>query len=340
MSGRLHLPSDGSAIDWSAVPAAPVAVVPEELTGAVIIPAHNEQAVIGRTLRSLAPLAALHQFDVVVVCNGTTDATPDIARSFDFVRVVELDEPSKTAALNAGDDVATHWPRLYLDADIELAPEAVRAVFEVLTYPGVLAARPVHVYDIAHASMPVRAYYRARGRVPVPGVRLWGAGGYAVNERGHGRFVRFPRVTADDSWLDGQFQNHEKRVVTTIPMRVRTPADVTGLMAVLTRQRRGYVELGIESAAGRRLRTLVASIRGPRSAVDAAWYVVLTMAARRRSARALRHRGDRDWERDASSRTMPDPGRPMTTDRPAHHRAERERESSERKGKPQASATR
>lgn len=294
---------DGSAIEWHEAPDAGRTVIPPTLTGSVIIPAHNEEVVIGRTLRAFAPLAGLPGFEVVVVCNGTTDATADIAREFTFARVVELEEPSKTAALNAGDDVAVHWPRLYLDADIELTPEAVRAVFEALTQPGVLAARPTYVYDIGAASAPVRGYYRARSRIPAPGSRLWGAGGYATNERGHRRFGHFPPVTADDSWFDAQFEDDQKRVVATVPMRVRTPQDLKGLLAVLTRQRRGYVELGIESSAGQRLRNLIASIRGPRSATDVFWYVTLTAVARLRSSKALRSAGHRAWERDASSRT-------------------------------------
>jgi glycosyltransferase involved in cell wall biosynthesis len=301
---ELDVLPDGSAIDFAEVPATARAVVPQTLTGSVIIPAHDEEAVIARTLRSLAPLAALPGFEVVVVCNGTTDATPDIARGFDAVRVVELDEPSKTAAINAGDAVATRWPRLYLDADIELAPEAVHAVFGVLAQPGVLAARPTYVYDIGSASAPVRGYYRARSRIPAPQKRLWGAGGYAVNERGHARFGQFPRVTNDDSWFDEQFHDDEKRVVATTPLRVRTPQDLKGLIAVLTRHRRGYVELGIESSAGPRLGSLLTSVRGPRSAMDAFWYVAMTLRARRRSAKALRRQGRRAWERDASSRTM------------------------------------
>ena len=33
---------------------------------------------------------------------------------------LELEQASKPAALNVGDDVATLWPRLYLDADIQI----------------------------------------------------------------------------------------------------------------------------------------------------------------------------------------------------------------------------
>jgi hypothetical protein len=270
-------------------------------SGAIVIPAHNEAAVIARTLHSLAPLCESIEVEVIVVCNGCTDETATIARSVRGVTVVEIAEASKTAAMNAGDERASCWPRLYLDADIEIAPDAVLALFEALEEPGTAAARPIYVYDTSGAAASVRAYYRARSRIPAPPCRLWGAGGYAVNEAGHARFAAFPAVTADDSWIDAQFEDHEKRIVSTLPMRVRTPRSLEGLLAVLTRQRRGHVELGVPSLATSRARSLLTSVRGPRSVADMAWYVVLTALARRRSGAALRARVPA-WERDASSR--------------------------------------
>lgn len=273
---------------------------PPPSAGTVIIPAHNEAAVIARTL---APLAACRALDVIVVANGCTDDTAGIAARFDGVRVLELGPASKPTAMNAGDDVATSWPRLYLDADIEITVEAVLAVFARLGERGVLAARPSARYDTADASAAVRGYYRARSRIPGPPTRLWGAGGYATNEAGHARFGRFAEVTADDSWFDERFTAQEKRVVSTPPMRIRTPRDVPALLAVLARQRRGYVELGVAADTAQRGRALLRTVRGPRSAFDTACYVLLTLAARRRSARTT-GAGTARWERDGSSRAI------------------------------------
>ena len=76
-----------------------------------------------------------------MVCNGCTDDTADVARSVPGVRVVELEEGSKPAALNAGDKAATLWPRLYLDADIQISAAAVLAVLDRLGKGTCLAAR-------------------------------------------------------------------------------------------------------------------------------------------------------------------------------------------------------
>ncbi|ACZ31705.1 glycosyl transferase, family 2 [Xylanimonas cellulosilytica DSM 15894] len=270
--------------------------------GAVIIPAHDEEKVIGRTLGALAALAAEPSIEVVVVCNGCSDDTARVARSFPWVRVEEIAEASKTAALNVGDRLATQWPRLYLDADIELAPAAVLGTLAAVSGPGVRAGRPRHAYDISASSALVRGYYRARSRIPGP-VRLWGAGGYATNEAGHRRFGAFPAVTADDSWFDAQFADHEKHIVDTPPMRIRTPRNAADLLRVLTRQRRGYVELEIPAETGSRGRALLATVRGPRSAWDTLTYVAFTVVSRALSERALRQAGARAWERDGSTRT-------------------------------------
>lgn len=68
-----------------------------------------------------------------MVCNGCSDNTAEIARRFEGVTVLESEMPSKPAALNAGDAAATRWPRLYLDADAQISPSAVRDVLDALS---------------------------------------------------------------------------------------------------------------------------------------------------------------------------------------------------------------
>src|SRR5689334_14870123 len=146
-------------------------------TGAVIVPAHNEERVIERTLHRLLPLLAHDTVEVIVVVNGSTDGTAAAARRVPGVTVIESGIGSKPAAMTLGDAAATRWPRLYLDADIDVEPEAVEAVFRSLAdRRGPLAARPASTIDTSASSFPVRAYYRARARIPEQGTRLWGAG--------------------------------------------------------------------------------------------------------------------------------------------------------------------
>lgn len=135
--------------------------------GAVIIPAHNEERVIARTLDGLLPLLSSPEVDVIVVCNGCTDGTAEVARRYAGVTVLETPVGSKPAAMNLGDAATERWPRLYLDADIEVEASAVEAVFRELSRPGApLASRPSSIVDTRGAMFPVRSYYRARARIP------------------------------------------------------------------------------------------------------------------------------------------------------------------------------
>ena len=269
-------------------------------SGTVIIPAHNEASVLGRTLEALkAPLAS-GNVDVVVACNGCTDGTEAVAGSVPGVRVVSVEEASKTAALNAGDQAAGRWPRLYVDADIEVSADALRATLAALSDDdGPLCARPAFAYDTAGASWTVRAYYRARDRLPQASASIWGAGIYGLSRKGHERLGEFPPVTADDCYIDRLFDASEKATVACQPVTVRTPRTGTALLSTLKRVYRGNCELRDVPGghAGRTAWQLAHSIKGPGSAVDAAVYAFFALAGR-----AARRRKSSAWERDDSSR--------------------------------------
>jgi hypothetical protein len=91
------------------------------LVGSVVIPAHNEAAVIRRCLDALLDGFRPGELEVVVACNGCTDGTADIVRSSGHaVRIIEIQVASKPAALRAAEELVTIFPRLYLDADVVL----------------------------------------------------------------------------------------------------------------------------------------------------------------------------------------------------------------------------
>lgn len=277
--------------------------------GAVIIPAYNEAVVIKRTLAPLSGVAVDGAIELIVVCNGCNDNTAEIARSVPGVRVVELEQGSKPAALNAGDEAATLWPRLYLDADIQISAAAVLAVLDRLAQGDVLAARPACRYDTAGASALVRSFYRARTRLPQHNRALWGAGAYGLSAQGHHRVGVFPMITADDGYVDTHFDADEKAVVVTEPAVVTTPADTKSLLAISRRSHRGKTELstdvlgphattpntGLDSAVA-----ILRTIRGPQSALDAAVFMGMALAKRWAVSQP------QGWERDESSRSSCD----------------------------------
>ncbi len=77
----------------------------------VIIPAYNEEKYLEKTLQ------ALNDVEVIVVCNGCTDKTEEIARKY-ATQVVVLSEKGVSRARNAGAQVASHSKLVFLDADI------------------------------------------------------------------------------------------------------------------------------------------------------------------------------------------------------------------------------
>lgn len=101
-------------------------------TASVVIAAHNEAAVIGRCLDSLRADTVPGEFDITVAANGCTDATASIAAERPGVRVLDLPEPGKAQALNAADQVADGFPRIYLDADIFTTAAVARALCAAL----------------------------------------------------------------------------------------------------------------------------------------------------------------------------------------------------------------
>lgn len=279
----------------------PVAPAPTTFPdGAVIIPAHNEAAVIARTLRPLSHLAESGAIEVIVACNGCSDTTATIARSFPGVKVLELAEPSKTASLNAADAICTRWPRLYLDADIEATTDAVAAVFEHLNSPDALSARPAFSYDTTGCSIVVKAYYRARARIPSLHEHLWGAGAYAVNAAGHQRFPLFPSATADDVYVDSLFSGREKAILATDPVIVRTPASAKELLKTLRRVYQGKHELSPGQGESNGLGNLLRSINGFQPALDAGVYGSLAILGKLQKGKSRTRNGG--WDRDESSR--------------------------------------
>jgi glycosyltransferase involved in cell wall biosynthesis len=177
----------------------------------IVIPAHDEESSIAGLLERLAPLATgPERVEVVVVCNGCHDATAEVARrAAPWATVLDLPEPSKPAALDAGDAAVAGFPRLYLDADVDISAEAVRALFDAV-HAGIPAAGATPWYDLSECSRVVRAHYRIWTRLPANTRGISGTNAMAVSREGRGRFDSWPRLIGDDYFLDGQFTSDEK----------------------------------------------------------------------------------------------------------------------------------
>jgi glycosyltransferase involved in cell wall biosynthesis len=210
----------------------------------VIIPAHNESAVIDRCLSGILQGAESGELEVLVVCNGCTDDTADRARAYgDPVRIIETEIASKNNALNLGDWAARGFPRFFVDADILLPLESIRKVAEVLRGGRYLAAAPQLRLDLRGSSWAVRAYHAVWMALPYVNERMLGSGVYAVSEAGRERFERFPNIIADDCMVRLAFEDHEKTSVDAAWFELTPPATLRSLVHINVRRRVGLYEM-------------------------------------------------------------------------------------------------
>lgn len=191
----------------------------------IVIPAHNEERTLGRLLDRLLDGAGEREFDILVVANGCTDGTAAVAAARGpGVRVVETPVPSKHEALRLGDRHAEGFPRVYVDADVELGAADVRALTAALSGPGaVLAAAPERELPMAGCSWRVRAYYRVWQRLPAVREGLFGRGVIAMTGEGHARIAALPPLMADDIAASLAFAPAERAVVPAARVVVRPP---------------------------------------------------------------------------------------------------------------------
>ena len=275
----------------------------------VIIPAHNESAVIGGLLASLLDGGA-NDLELIVVANGCSDDTAAVARGFgDAVTVIETATPSKSNALNLGDDAATAFPRLYVDADVLVTRADLDALVGELEKPGVLAAAPLPELDFSGCNRLVRWFYHVDRVMPSQQTGIGGSGVYGLSREGRARFGRFPGITADDCYVRRLFKESERVAVAAARSIVRVPKNVAGLLAIKTRVHFGNYELAREypellvNRGARNGPKLARLALNPLWVPAVATYAYVKFVARLRAKRRMRDRKPHVWERDDSTRT-------------------------------------
>ena len=93
-----------------------------------VVPAHNEDQLLGRTLSALngAARALGEPFEVVVADDASTDRTAEVARGYG-ARVVAVNRRQIAATRNAGARAATGEMLIFVDADTVVTEAAIRA---------------------------------------------------------------------------------------------------------------------------------------------------------------------------------------------------------------------
>lgn len=217
----------------------------------VLIPASNEEALIGDCLNSLlrSDWSGDDSVEVVVISNGSTDSTCSVAKSYmpEFakkgweLKVLERAQGGKLEALNAGDHVAQAGSRVYLDADVHIAPSLLDRLFTALdTHEPRYASGQLEISQ--PESWVTRAYARVYAKVPFMQVGVPGAGLFAVNAAGRLRWGDFPDIISDDTFVRLSFQPNE-RVGVDAPYTWPLVEGWSNLVRVRRRQNAGVDEI-------------------------------------------------------------------------------------------------
>jgi glycosyltransferase involved in cell wall biosynthesis len=271
----------------------------------IVIPAHNEEAVIAGNLRRLLDGSAPGEFDVVVVANACSDGTAKAAAQVGGVRVIETPVGGKPNALRLGDEVCTTFPRAYLDADVQLDAASVRELVAACARPGVLACAPAVELDLTGAGPVASRVHRVHDAMIASQRALAGAGCYVLTEAGHARVFPMPDVISDDGLVHASFAPHERVVVRTARTVVRPARTVRTYLNRRVRVRRGnrqLAELGQTTPESTlTLGSLAALVRSRRvSVLDSGCYLTV-LVLDRALTRLRNNRGD-VWGSDASTR--------------------------------------
>jgi glycosyltransferase involved in cell wall biosynthesis len=276
----------------------------------VIIPAYNEGQVIGRLLRRLVASEHSAELDIIVVANGCTDDTAEVAAGFGPpVRVLDISAASKPAALAAGDQAASGFPRVYLDADVEIGADDLRALEAALQRPGVLAAGPEREFDMKGRPWAIRWYYDVWTRLPEVQRGLFGRGVIAVGEKGRDRIAGLAPVIADDLAVSLAFKPQERAIAAQARVLIHPPRTVRDLLRRRVRVAEGLSQLGKTAgmpepdASRTRLDDLLSVAKAnPKMMPKVGLFLLVATVGRLRARRSVSRNDYSVWHRDESSR--------------------------------------
>ena len=106
----------------------------------ILVPAYNEEKTIGVTLEALRGLDyPKDKIHLMVIDDGSTDRTSEVARRFDGIRLIRKPNGGKASALNAGLAIVDSELVACVDSDSRPAPDALRKAIPFFADPKVAA---------------------------------------------------------------------------------------------------------------------------------------------------------------------------------------------------------
>lgn len=287
-----------------------------EYQGSVVIPAHNEQSVIGRCLEALTnpntEATIPGALEIAVVCNGCTDETAAVARKFPGLTVLETPESSKIMALNMGDGAVNTFPRIYLDADSMLSNQSAWSLLRTAAdHAGPVIVSASVELDMRGCSFLARSFSHCAQRTSFGEFGVIGRGVYTLNAAGRARFRNFPDLMGDDYFVASLFNIDEQIIDPYATVIVRPPCGLRSLVRVRSRIYYGNKQAGRERSRyispQQGWRNFAHAARQARSfgeIFDLGVYIGVNLAAKRVASKMARSGASPRWERDDSSRTV------------------------------------
>lgn len=187
----------------------------------ILIPAHNEADYLPACLDALLcsdPCEAA--VEVIVIANGCTDATAEIARGYGTGfeamgwahKVLDLQEGGKLGAWNAGEAAAQGAVLIYLDADVLVSPPLIAQLARALADEEPRYASGVPNVTVASDAL-TRAYTRFWRTTPFMTHGVPGFGVFAMNRAGRARWGAWPDIISDDTFARLNFAPAERVAV-------------------------------------------------------------------------------------------------------------------------------
>lgn len=270
----------------------------------LIIPAHNESAVIGRCLAQIQQSTHAMDLEIIVVCNGCSDNTAEVARAAAPTAIVlDLEQAGKVHALNAGVEAATGNVYAFLDSDLQIEGRDVLALCRKLLAADMMGAcGRMHLSTVGSAWI-VRKYYQAWQLGPYFNTGKFG-GFFALQKDVVARLFPLPEMTSDDEYIRRIIAPDQILFDPEICFTAQAPTSLRALMAVRRRVLRGNRQLrahGMASPGMSTSRELLRKASGqpslwPAIAVFVAVSVWVRLQSTRQKSTAVR------WERDETSR--------------------------------------
>ncbi len=273
---------------------------------AIIMPAYNEALGIAATLQSIVKGMKFGEFEIIVVCNGCSDETAEVARAAcPEACVLETPVASKTAALNLGLAAAKATPTVFLDADIKTSAAAVRSLVEALESKDCDLAFGKVQFNTSLCKRRVREFYRAWQLNPYfDGGKVGGF--FAVSQSGLQRLGVFPGLTNDDEFVRRTLAENAAFIPAATYM-VEPPRTLSSLIRVRSRVYRGNSELSTYSVSlaahqqkANVVRFVSRLLSNPRAWPGAFVFALVALAAHARNA--VRRGNHEHWEQDQTAR--------------------------------------